>query len=227
MKKIAIIPARSGSKRVKDKNIMDLCGKPLIAHTIEAAIESGEFERVIVSTDSELYADISRKFGAEVFMRKANLAADTTTTYEVLEDIFKNNDFDIDYFALLQVTSPLRTAVHIKEAIALFEKNFDSCDSLISLKETPFPVSWIYEVAEDMTYKKLDINRHEQGGRTVKDCVPNGAIYLAKVKEYLETKRFNGPKSIAYVMNQEDSVDVDTFLDYQIARTILTDRNNK
>ena len=76
MKKIAIIPARSGSKGLKDKNIIDLCGKPLIAYTIEAAIQSGVFNHVIVSTDSEHYAEISRNYGAEVMMRGETLSKD-------------------------------------------------------------------------------------------------------------------------------------------------------
>ena len=73
MKKIAIIPARSGSKGLKDKNIIDLCGKPLIAYSIEAAFQTGLFDRVIVSTDSEHYADIARDYGAEIMMRDKRL----------------------------------------------------------------------------------------------------------------------------------------------------------
>lgn len=89
MKKIAIIPARSGSKGLKDKNIIDLCGKPLMAYTIEAAIQSCEFDRIIVSTDSEIYAGIASQYGAEIMMRGEKLSNDNTSTFEVLEDILK------------------------------------------------------------------------------------------------------------------------------------------
>ena len=91
MKRIAIIPARSGSKGLKDKNIIDLCGKPLIAYSIEAAFNTKLFDKVIVSTDSDTYAEISRRYGAEVFMRGENLSNDNATTYMVIEDILKNH----------------------------------------------------------------------------------------------------------------------------------------
>ena len=133
MKKIAIIRARSGSKGLKDKNIIDLCGKPLISYTIEAATLSGEFSHVIVSTDSEYYASISRQYGAEVIMRGYELSNDKATTYMVLEDILKNRlTENIDYFVLLQPTSPLRNATHIKEAIKKFEQRFEEFDFLRS-----------------------------------------------------------------------------------------------
>ncbi|BDW77800.1 hypothetical protein BFINE_35950 [Bacteroides finegoldii DSM 17565] len=83
MKRIAIIPARSGSKGLKDKNIIELCGKPLMAYSIEAALGTGLFEHVIVSTDSEHYADISRQYGAETMMRGERLSDDKATTYMV------------------------------------------------------------------------------------------------------------------------------------------------
>lgn len=122
MKRIAIIPARSGSKGLKDKNIIDLCGKPLVAYSIDAAIQTGLFEHVIVSTDSELYAEIAQQYGAEVMMRGEALSNDKATTYMVLEDILNNKLVEpIDYFVLLQPTSPLRTSKHIKEAVEKFE----------------------------------------------------------------------------------------------------------
>lgn len=227
MKKIAIIPARSGSKGLKDKNIIDLCGKPLIAHTIQAAVSSGEFERIIVSTDSVLYADISRKCGAEVFMRKENLSSDTASTYDVLADIFTNNKFDIDYFALLQPTSPLRNASHIKEATALFEKNFNVFDFLVSLKEAEAPAVLVKQVEDDMSLKNFDTDFSTFRRQHFKDYSPNGAIYFGKVNAYLEHKHFYGAKSLAYFMTQEDSVDIDNYLDYELAKIIMTNRISK
>ena len=101
MKRIAIIPARSGSKGLKDKNIIDLCGKPLIAYSIEAALETGLFDHVIVSTDSEHYAEIAQHYGAEVMMRGEALSNDKATTFMVSEDILKNRlQESIDYFVL-------------------------------------------------------------------------------------------------------------------------------
>ena len=87
MKKIAIIPARSGSKGLKDKNIIDLCGKPLLAYSIEAAVQSGCFDRIIVSTDSKRYGEIAVQYGAEFMERSDSLSNDTATTFMVIEDV--------------------------------------------------------------------------------------------------------------------------------------------
>ena len=157
MKKIAIIPARSGSKGLKDKNIIDLCGKPLIAYTIEAALQSGTFSRVIVSTDSEHYAEISRNYGAEVMMRGEVLSNDNATTYMVLEDILKNRLSErIDYFVLLQPTSPLRNANHIQEAVTKFESRFNDFDFLVSMKESEHAKVLVNPIDEDESLKYFD-----------------------------------------------------------------------
>jgi N-acylneuraminate cytidylyltransferase len=154
MRKIAIIPARSGSKGLKDKNIADLCGKPLMAYSIEAALGSCLFEHVIVSTDSEHYADIARGYGAEVMMRGEALSNDRATTFMVLEDILKNRlTSPIDYFVLLQPTSPLRKAKHIVEALKKFEARYDDFDFLVSVKESEHPRVLVNPIDEDESLK--------------------------------------------------------------------------
>ena len=226
MKKIAIIPARSGSKGLKDKNIIDLCGKPLIAYTIEAAIQSGEFDRVIVSTDSEHYADISRQYGAEIMMRGETLSNDKATTYMVLEDILKNRLSEpIDYFVLLQPTSPLRNATHVKEAVAKFENRFNDFDFLVSMKESEHAKVLVNPIDEDESLKYFDTDFSNYRRQGYKDYSPNGAIFMAKTEAYLERKHFFGAKSIAYVMSTEDSVDIDGALDLEVAKTIIVLKN--
>ena len=121
MKRLAIIPARSGSKGLRNKNIIDLCGKPLMAWSIEAATQTGLFEKVLVSTDSEHYADIARQWGADVMMRGEAQSSDTATTYDVMEDLLGRLTENYDYFMQLQPTSPLRSAKHVREAIELFD----------------------------------------------------------------------------------------------------------
>lgn len=222
MKKIAIIPARSGSKGLKDKNIIDLCGKPLIAYTIEAAIHSGVFNRVIVSTDSEHYADISRNYGAEVMMRGEFLSNDKATTYMVLEDILKNRLSErIDYFVLLQPTSPLRNATHIKEAITKFENRFDAFDFLVSMKEVEHAKILVNPIDEDESLKFFDTDFSNYRRQGYKDYSPNGAIFMAKPKAYLERKHFFGERSLAYIMNAECSVDIDGYLDLLVAKELV------
>ena len=222
MKKIDIIPARSGSKGLKDKNIIDLCGKPLIAYTIEAAIQSGVFNHVIVSTDSEHYAEISRNYGAEVMMRGETLSNDKATTYMVLEDILKNRLSErIDYFVLLQPTSPLRNASHIKEAVTKFENRFDDFDFLVSMKESEHAKVLVNPIGEDESLKYFDTDFSNYRRQGYKDYSPNGAIFMAKPETYLNHKHFFGAKSLAYFMSVEDSIDIDCYFDIVIAKEII------
>ena len=197
MKKIAIIPARAGSKGLSNKNVLMLEDKPLMAHTIEAALESKEFERVIVSTDSLEYKYIAEKFGAEVLMRDAELASDTASSFVVIEDILKKIT-DIDYFVLLQVTSPFRNYYHIRESIDLFEKNYNKYDFLVSMQKSDKPSFLIKTIGED-----------------------------GSLKEYLLQKHFLGDKSLAYFMNKEDSIDIDDILDFEVASNILKKKNKE
>lgn len=225
MERIAIIPARSGSKGLKDKNIIDLCGKPLIAYSIEAAIQSGLFEHVIVSTDSERYAEISRLYGAEVMMRGEMLSNDKATTYMVLEDILKNRLTEpVDYFVLLQPTSPLRNARHIKEAVEKFEIKISDFDFLVSVKESEHAKVLVNPIDEDGSLKYFDLDFSNYRRQGYKDYSPNGAIFIGKPDAYLKQKHFFGAKALSYVMTAEDSVDIDGALDLIVAQAILSMR---
>lgn len=224
MKKIAVIPARSGSKGLKDKNIIDLGGKPLMAWSIEAALGSGLFDRVIVSTDSEHYADIARSFGAEVMMRGEALSNDTASTYDVLADLLARVDGDFDYFTLLQPTSPFRKASHVVEAAELFEIRFDSFDFLVSLKEAEHAKVLVNPIAEDGSLRYFDTDFSTYRRQGYSDYSPNGAIFMAKPDKYLERKHFFGEGSLAYVMDAESSVDIDTPLDYEFAKVLMKKR---
>lgn len=225
MERIAIIPARSGSKGLKDKNIIDLCGKPLIAYSIEAAIQSGLFEHVIVSTDSERYAEISRLYGAEVMMRGEMLSNDKATTYMVLEDILKNRLTEpVDYFVLLQPTSPLRNARHIKEAVEKFETKISDFDFLVSVKESEHAKVLVNPIDEDGSLKYFDLDFSNYRRQGYKDYSPNGAIFIGKPDAYLKQKHFFGAKALSYVMTAEDSVDIDGTLDLIVAQAILSMR---
>lgn len=222
MKRIAIIPARSGSKGLKDKNIIDLCGKPLIAYSIEAALETGLFDHVIVSTDSEHYAEIAQHYGAEVMMRGEALSNDKATTFMVLEDILKNRlQESIDYFVLLQPTSPLRTSKHITEAIEKFEAKIENFDFLVSMKEAEHAKVLVNPIDDDESLKYFDTDFSNYRRQGYKDYSPNGAIFIAKPDSYLEQKHFFGAKALSYIMSAEDSVDIDGALDLVVAKAIL------
>lgn len=225
MKRIAIIPARSGSKGLKDKNIIDLCGKPLIAYSIEAALETGLFDHVIVSTDSEHYAEIAQHYGAEVMMRGEALSNDKATTFMVLEDILKNRlQESIDYFVLLQPTSPLRTSKHITEAIEKFESKIEHFDFLVSMKEAEHAKVLVNPIDDDESLKYFDTDFSNYRRQGYKDYSPNGAIFIAKPDSYLEQKHFFGAKALSYIMSAEDSVDIDGALDLVVAKEIISYR---
>ena len=222
MKRIAIIPARSGSKGLKDKNIIDLCGKPLIAYSIEAALETSLFDHVIVSTDSEHYAEIAQHYGAEVMMRGEALSNDKATTFMVLEDILKNRlQESIDYFVLLQPTSPLRTSKHITEAIEKFESKIEHFDFLVSMKEAEHAKVLVNPIDDDESLKYFDTDFSNYRRQGYKDYSPNGAIFIAKPDSYLEQKHFFGAKALSYIMSAEDSVDIDGALDLVVANAIM------
>lgn len=224
MNKIAIIPARSGSKGLKDKNIIDLCGKPLISYSIEAALKSGLFERVIVSTDSEIYGEISEKYGAEVLYRDETLSNDKATTFMVIEDIFRKINQKIDYFVLLQPTSPMRTEKHVIEACEKFENNIQKYDFLVSVKEAEHSAVLVKPIEDDDSLKHFDTDFSNYRRQSYKEYSPNGAIFIGKPDAYLKRKHFFGDKSIAYKMSDVDSVDIDNVLDYELACICMSKR---
>ena len=221
MRRIAIVPARSGSKGLHDKNIADLCGKPMMAYSIQAAIKGDLFERVICSTDSELYADIARCYGAEVMMRDASLSGDSTPTFHVIEDLLRRLDNPCDLFVLLQPTSPLRNEQHIREAVAMFENKMDRFDFLVSVKEAEHASDLVKPIEEDGSLKHFDTDFSSYSRQNKAEYSPNGAIFIAKPDPYLKRKHFFGDKALAYFMSQSDSIDVDTEDDLKIAALFI------
>ncbi len=223
MRKIAIIPARSGSKGLKDKNILDLCGKPMMAYSIEAARKSGVFERIIVSTDSERYGAVARQYGAEVMYRGERLSNDDATTFMVLEDLLRKVEQDFEYFVLLQPTSPLRNDRHIVEAVARFEAHYEQFDFLVSVKEAEHASVLVKPIDADQSLKYFDTDFSRYKRQNRKEYSPNGAIFMAKPEAYLTRKHFFGPKSLAYKMSKIDSIDIDDEYDYEFAKTVMSE----
>lgn len=224
MNKIAIIPARSGSKGLSNKNIIDVFGKPMISYTIEAAKSFGDFSDVIVSTDSEEYANISKKYGARVLIRGEELSNDTATSYEVIKDVLSRIESKIDYFVLLQPTSPLRTKKHIVEAILSFENHYNDYDFLVSVCKSSHPSVLIKPIDNDNTLKYFDIDYSKYKRQEYDEYLPNGAIFIGKTNEYLQNKHFFGTRSLAYYMSEADSIDVDTEFDLEIVRYLISNK---
>lgn len=228
MKNLAIIPARSGSKGLKDKNIKLLNGKPLMAYTIEAAIQSKMFDEVMVSTDSEEYADIAKKYGAKVpFMRSSELSNDTASSWDVVRDVldrYREAGKVFDTVALLQPTSPLRTAEDIIEGYKLM--NDKSANSVIGVCEVDHSPLWMNTLPEDNSMgnfinpKVVGLPRQE----LEKYYRINGAIYIIKTEYLLKIDNIYKYKSYALIMDRMNSIDIDQDIDFILAESILKNR---
>ena len=223
---LAIIPARSGSKRLPNKNILNLAGKPLIAWTIEEAKKSKYIDKVVVSTDSEQIAEISRQYGAEIpFLRPAELAQDTTSSIDVIKYCMENLKDDFDYLMLLQPTSPLRTYEDIDNAINMLDEN---TLAVVSVCETEHSPLWINTLPDDLSMENF--LRPEVKNKRSQDLPKyyrlNGAIFLAEIEYFYQHNDFYGPKTKALIMSKEHSVDIDTELDFMICSYILKQNRN-
>ena len=229
MKRIlAIIPARSGSKGLKDKNIKMLNGKPLIAYTIESALKSEIFTDVLVSTDSEEYKKIAETYDAWVpFLRPKELAEDITTTNDVIENVLltlEKMGKKYDDFMILQPTSPLRDEDDIKEAVKLFlDKDANSVVSMCECEHSPL---WCKALDEDRKLDGFLKNINGLGRQQLNRYYRlNGAIYLSRVSYFLKYKDLYKNNSYAFVMKKENSIDIDDMFDFCIAESII--KNNK
>ncbi|EDH3027396.1 acylneuraminate cytidylyltransferase, partial [Salmonella enterica] len=225
LKKIAIIPARSGSKGLPNKNILMLLDRPLIAYTIEAAINSGVFDRVVVSTDSLEYKSISEKYGAEVIMRTEELSSDSATSFMVIEDVLKKYK-EYDYFALLQPTSPFRNCIHVRSAVEQFE-HADKARFLVSVVESSKSSALIKPIDDSLSLRNFNCDFSNYRRQNRKEYFPNGAIFIGYIEDYLRRKHFFGEGSVAYIMNKEDSIDIDDQLDFEMAILVQSKKNRK
>lgn len=221
---LAIIPARGGSKRLPRKNIMPLFEKPLIAWSIEAAKKSKYVDNVILSSDSQEIIEVARAFGANTpFVRPKELAADDTRSIDVVIhalDFYKEENYDC--VILLQPTSPLRDENDIDGAIEqFFEKGATSVIGVCEVEHSPL---WSNTLDETLS---MDSFLDDKYNNSRSQDLPtyyriNGAFYMSKVSSVLKNETFFVKKDIyAYMMSQEHSVDIDTFLDFITAESIL------
>ncbi len=225
MKNIAIIPARSGSKGLVDKNIKLLAGKPLVAYSIEAAIESNMFDTVMVSTDSEEYAKIAREYGAQVpFLRSARTSSDTASSWDAVAEVLEEYDKmgkRYDTFMLLQPTSPLRKPQNIKDAYTeMIQKKALSIISLCEVEHSPLQCNIL---PDDLNLEAF-IRKDTKGKR--RQDMPiyyrfNGAIYLADVDFFNQYHDIYREKCYAYLMDKRDSIDIDDEYDFVLAEAII------
>jgi CMP-N,N'-diacetyllegionaminic acid synthase len=224
-KLIAIIPARSGSKGLKDKNIRLLAGKPLIVYSILAAQKSNIFDEIFVSTDSLEYANIAKEYGASVpFLRNASLATDTASSWDVLKNAliqYQELGYYFETVFLLQPTSPLRTEEDIKESFKLFKEK--RANAVISVCETDHSPLWCNILPEDHSLINFIHNSVIDMPRQLlkKYYRINGALYLLNVNYLFNNDNIYKERCFAYVMPKLRSVDIDDQIDLLFAETVI------
>jgi len=224
---ICIIPARGSSKRIPGKNIKDFLGKPLIAYSIEAALNSKVFNEVIVSTDDEIIANVAREFGANVpFFRDASLSDDYATSTDVIKDAIGRVNSSFNDVCCLYATAPLITAEILKEAAGEFKKQ--ECKFLFSATAFDFSIQRAIKLDENarvsMFYPQFEKTRSQDLEPAFHDA---GAFYFGKKEAWLECSAIFAPHSKAYLLPRNLVCDIDTLEDFEFAKKLYLINNGK
>lgn len=225
---LAIIPARGGSKRLPNKNILKIGSKPLIAWSIEAAKKSKYIDNLIVSTDSQEIYDVANKYGANTpFLRPSELAQDDTRSIDVVIHALEFYKDEYDYVILLQPTSPLRETSDIDGAIEhCFSKDATSVIGVCEVVHSP-----LWSNTLDASLSMDDFLDDKYNNSRSQDLPTyyriNGAFYMSKAKSVLENETFFVKKNIyAYIMTQDNSADIDTKLDFMVSEALINMKEN-
>jgi len=225
LKPICIIPARGGSKGVKRKNIRPLGGKPLIAYTLESAINSNLFQDVIVTTEDKEIANISKKFGANVpFIRPQELATDLATTEEVLIHTInelKRLEFEFDTIMLRDCTVPFIDKQDMKNSLKLFFEN--ECDAVFgAINAHPNPYFGMMELNEDGYLIKSKIPKNDITRRQDAPVVYSvDGMFILNVDFFLKTKKISAGNIIPYELTKEHSHMIDFEFDFKVAKLLI------
>jgi len=222
MKPLVIITARGGSKRLPGKNIKPLLGKPLILHSVDVARAVFPDEAILVSTDDPEIRRVVEESGLPVpFLRPEELATDTASSHDVMVHALsfaQARGYDADTVVLLQPTSPLRTATHLREALALYD---ESLDMVVSVKETKAdPFALLRE--GDATGMLHRMAPQRPPAHPLYQL--NGALYIINGRSLMAGPSYTSGRVRGYVMQEQDSVDVDTELDWLLAEELLKRR---
>lgn len=226
MSNIAIIPARSGSKGLKDKNIKELNGVPLMAYSINAALESHLFDEIMVSTDSERYQEVAIQSGASVpFLRSEETSSDVAGSWDVVREVLSNYRSlgkEFDTVCLLQPTSPLRRTEDIIGGYQLLEqKQAQAVTSVCEMDHSPLWTMCLDETLSLEKYRKETESKNLPRQQLPTYYRINGALYIRKIK-YLEKQiELLDELEYAYIMPRKHSIDIDTAEDFELAEFYL------
>lgn len=218
MKNLCIIPARAGSKRIPKKNIKPFMGKPIMAYSIEAALQSGLFDEVMVSTDSEEFADVARLYGAKVpFLRSEATANDYATTADVLFEVlekYKEQGRVFDNLCCLYSTAPFVTKENLQKAYGLL---CDEIDASFTVVEYSYPIQRSLVVKDGkigMAYPEFAASRSQDLEKHYHDA---GQFYFIKTAALLEHKTLWAPRTAPLVLSELNVQDLDTETDWKLA----------
>lgn len=216
-----VITARGGSKGLPGKNIKDLCGKPLIAYSIDIARKFVDDENICVSTDSEGIKEVVEEYGLKVpFMRPDYLATDMATSNDVLVHavcFYKDLGREYKKICLLQPTSPLRSVDDVKCSLDLFR---DDIDMVVSVVKSHAPA--VLCADDENGFVQLVYNKNAEGRQQLKEMYEfNGAVYVINVESLLEKGMKNFSRKVKYVMSKEHSIDIDDIYDFKLVESIM------
>lgn len=233
MRNIAVIPARSGSKGLPNKNIKMFCGKPLLAWSIGAAKQSGVFDEVMVSTDSFEYKAIAEEYGANVpFLRSELNSSDKSSSWDAIREVLTKYEEELgmkfDSFCMLQPTSPLRTADDIVRAYEIFSAK--NAEAVVSLCKMEHSINICNTIQDDGCldgFFDSTISGRRQDAE--KYYRINGAIYIQTVEALMQKKNLYGKNSYAYIMDKKSSLDIDDEIDFIQAEAVaqMSYKNSK
>lgn len=217
---IAVIPARGGSKRLPRKNIIPFLGKPMVAHTIKAALETGLFERTVVSSEDEEILRIAGESGADLEKRSPELATDTATVSQVCRDLLhkeQRRGRNYDVLCVLYATAPLRTSKDIKTVVDMVLAG--KCETALATTEYTLAPNQALRVTTDNTLRPMwpdvvDLNSKDMPPL----CAGNGSTYAVKVDNFMKNGSFLSDDTLGYMMPVSRSVDINTIEDLELAK---------
>lgn len=225
-KAVCIIPARGGSKRIPRKNTLMLGDKPLVAHTVDAAVKSGCFDKVFVSSDDDEILSISEQFGAIPDRRPDHLSGDTIKAVEVIREFLARDGFAgfWDTVAMCLPTCPLRTSGDVKEAMEIFAANHQDCPRLLGVTKMEPPQLALKRIDEGHLMDMREPDAYSKTTRSQDMDVfyrPNGAIYVATVEEFRQAGTFFKRPMLTYVMPEARSLDIDEPYQFALVEAML------
>lgn len=218
-KSLAIITARGGSKRIPKKNIKNFCGQPIIKYSIDAAIKSGCFDEIMVSTDDKEIAKIAKSFGAKVpFFRSPKNSNDFATTADAIEEVlnsYKNLNQNFDYFCCIYPTAPFITPEKLLNSFNLLKSS--NADAVIPIVKFSYPIQRSLKIENNV----LKMNWPENYKKRSQDLKPayhdSGQFYWMKTNSFLEQKTIFAKNTVPFIINEIEIQDIDTIQDWEIA----------